>query len=261
MEKSLSTIAKAYFIRPLFTAILAVAMVFTFGCSGDDDGSGGGNDCSQAGGSVVDFCPESSSSRQVSSSSSISGGSGISSSGTSSCVGGGSGPSSCVGGTVKIGTQVWQKCNSDAVPSKGVYKCYDNLESNCQKYGKLYDWEAANFVCPSGFHLPSREDWDALASYIEGDKGCTGCYAKHLKISEWCGLDSYGFSALPGGSNPRTSNVSSDYDIGTRGSWWSSSESNSSFAPYLSISYNSENGLWVGDVKRALHSVRCLKDD
>jgi len=185
--------------------------------------------------------------------------------------------SSCVGGTVTIGTQVWQKCNSDAVPSKGVYKCYENyenMESNCAKYGRLYDWEAANSVCPSGFRLPTKEDWDALATYIEGNKGCSNCDAEYLKTSEWGGSDSYGFSALPGGRGYSGGNFSG---VGGGGYWWSASEYDSDRAYSRDMHYSNLNyrlvynniGLvynninyasWSTSDKSALYSVRCLQD-
>jgi len=180
---------------------------------------------------------------------------------SSSSVGGGSDLGPCVGGTVTIGTQVWQKCNSDAVPSKGVYKCYDNSESNCQKYGKLYDWEAANSVCPSGFHLPTKEEWEALTAYIEDDNGCTKCDAKHLKAtSGWNnngnGKDTYGFSALPGGyGNSNGDFIRAD----NNGRWWSASE-NLSFAYYQYMDYNRDLAYWDYYDKYNLCSVRCIQD-
>jgi uncharacterized protein (TIGR02145 family) len=83
--------------------------------------------------------------------------------------------------------------------------CYDNKTENCQKYGRLYDWPAAMTVCPSGWHLPGG-DWDKLIDYVESSKGCTDCAGKYLKAtSGWnsysgiVNLDTYGFSALPGG--------------------------------------------------------------
>lgn len=39
-------------------------------------------------------------------------------------------------------------------------------ESNVAKYGYLYDWEAANNVCPPGWRLPSVDDWRTLIDYV-----------------------------------------------------------------------------------------------
>jgi len=222
-------IAKAYSIRPLFTAALVLAITFTLSCSSDNNNNGGNPSSPSSSSSSVscywldNFDP-------------------------------------CIGGTVTIGTQVWQKCNSDAVPSKGVYKCH-----YCNKYGNLYDWEAANSVCPSGFHLPTEEDWKALTAYIEGDKNCTLCDAKHLKAKcSWMnsagnGLDSYGFSALPGGFAYSDGTV---HEYGLFGGWWSASEydSNSAYIQVMDCYYSSPNTNWNSESKDNLFSVRCVKD-
>ena len=68
--------------------------------------------------------------------------------------------------TVTIGNQVWKAKNlNDA--SKGG-KCYDDKPENCEKYGRLYTWEEAMKACPSGWHLPSNEEWEALVSSAGG---------------------------------------------------------------------------------------------
>jgi len=213
-------IAKAYSLRPLFTAILAVAMAFTLSCSGDDDGGGGSGN------------------------------------------GGSSTPTPCEGGTVKIGTQTWQKCNLNVEPTTGNSSCYYD---NCT-YGRLYDFEAAMSVCPPGFHLPTIVEWDVLKNFIQNNKGCTGCMAKHLKSKNgWFengnGLDSYGFSAFPGGY--RYGNM--PVEGGRGGNWWSANE-DYSFQSHdvcsVHMSYGKDDvdmgggGIRSGDML----SVRCLQD-
>lgn len=100
--------------------------------------------------------------------------------------------------TVKIGNQVWMAENLNYRTDDSY--CYDDEPANCRKYGRLYTWKAALNACPSGWHLPSYEEFETLFAAV-GGKGVAG---KALKsTSGWYnndnGTDVYGFSALPAG--------------------------------------------------------------
>jgi len=63
------------------------------------------------------------------------------------------------GGTydfVEIGGLKWMTKNMNI--AIGNSWCYGNDNSNCDKYGRLYDWNTARGVCPSGWHLPNLDD-------------------------------------------------------------------------------------------------------
>jgi len=68
--------------------------------------------------------------------------------------------------TVQIGDQVWMSANLN-IKTKDSY-CYKNLAENCKIFGRLYSWEKALRVCPTGFRLPTDEDWITLADSIGG---------------------------------------------------------------------------------------------
>ena len=163
--------------------------------------------------------------------------------------------------TVAIGKQVWmaENLNYNAPDSK----CYGNIEANCTTYGKLYDWATAmdidakynsqlwggsdvkhKGICPTGWHIPSEADWEALMTAVGGEMT--------LKATTWNGEDKYGFSALPGG---RGYSSGSFYDVGVYGCWWGSSESGGGVYGWC---IGDEYGYLVKG--RLLFSVRCLQD-
>ncbi|MCL2219176.1 MAG: hypothetical protein FWC23_04495 [Chitinispirillia bacterium] len=111
--------------------------------------------------------------------------------------------------------------------------CYNNADSNCVKYGRLYTWDAAMTACPSGWRLPDTADWNKLVtasggSSIAGSKlKSTSGWNDRTDGSSGNGTDEFGFSALPGG---RRDADGSFYYAGYNGIWWSATEYGSGIA-------------------------------
>ncbi|MDR2583619.1 MAG: hypothetical protein LBC75_09085 [Fibromonadaceae bacterium] len=166
--------------------------------------------------------------------------------------------------TVKINKQTWMAENINHDVNGSV--CYNNKESNCDTYGRLYNWSAAMSACPSGWYLPSNADWDDLYRYIDGTSDTLSPYTsstagKYLKSNnKWNGggngEDKYGFSALPGGYSNSVGYFS---NIGNYGFWWSSSEFNSNYAYSRNMYYDNDEILYDRDDKSYLFSVRCIQ--
>jgi uncharacterized protein (TIGR02145 family) len=190
--------------------------------------------------------------------------------------------------TVVIGTQTWMARNLNYAADSS--KCYKDEPANCATYGRLYDWATAmalpsscngnscssqinakhRGICPSGWHLPSNDDWDKLVRYVDGTSGTSSPYESptagpYLKAtSGWnaydgipAGTDDFGFSALPGGYG---SSGDRFYYVGTNGSWWSASEDVSYLAYGWGMFYYDERVGYGSSSKSILFSVRCVKD-
>ena len=172
--------------------------------------------------------------------------------------------------TVKIGSQTWMAENMNLETEDSW--CYEDNESNCQKYGRLYSWEAAVCVCPAGWHLPSKEDFETLYKAM-GEEDINGFNAAGEKLkstSGWSecdyggksgnGTDAFGFSALPGGGGFSNGYIGE----GKSAAFWSSTEDNYHIKDGA-YSLRLANCLaWArlnyGYKKGFESSVRCVKD-
>jgi uncharacterized protein (TIGR02145 family) len=150
--------------------------------------------------------------------------------------------------------------------------CYGNNPDSCVKYGRLYTYDAAVSACEllgSGWHLPSREEWQELVRAVDPNAQLTNggwddnnVAGRKLKsTSGWYnngnGTDSLGFSALPGGYRYSDGGF---YNAGYIGYWWPATEYGSSYAytrdMYYNVDYVNENYY----DKSYGFSVRCRRD-
>jgi len=158
--------------------------------------------------------------------------------------------------TVKIGNQVWMAENLRFnVGDSSWY--YQGNEDNCNKYGRLYTWDAAKKACPAGYHLPSREEWDDLVAATGGDVAGKILKSKSGWDENGNGTDDYGFSALPGGYRCSDGTL---YGAGYYGYWWTVAESTSNYAYYRRMSYDGDDVYEYNNYKSNGYSVRCVAD-
>lgn len=176
--------------------------------------------------------------------------------------------------TVLIGSQCWLKENLNYSTSSGSW-CYDNSSSNCDTYGRLYEWETALTVCPSGWHLPSDDEWKILEGTVDtqypvGDPEWDGGNFRGYDAGErlksivgWHsagipGTDVYGFTGLPGGQFNEYSGDFSSKELSAN--FWTSTEQNDNNANYRQLYYESNRIKRSNHNKENGHSVRCMKD-
>ena len=182
--------------------------------------------------------------------------------------------------TVQIGEQCWFSENCRYLPSvshlsegsetdpyyyvygyEGTDVTAAQATDNYATYGVLYNWPAVmtEGICPSGWHIPSDEEFTQLTDFLGGE-GVAGGKMKEAGYDHWNSpntgaTNSSGWTGLPGGY--RYSGGFSS--LGSLGAWWSASESGSyswlrtltDYSDYVSRDYN-ERGLGF--------SARCVRD-
>lgn len=190
--------------------------------------------------------------------------------------------------TVKIGDQVWMAQNLNYDKSVrgliGHSWCYrfpdEHVDTRCDVTGRLYNWSAAidsvgllnreksiicgntttctlpdtvYGICPSGWHLPSMDEWNALFDAVGGG-------GKFLKSrtgwnDDGNGTDDFGFSALPAGYKDRVGNFKS---AGNETMFWCANDYDIYEARIISISDKKTKRTTL--YKYFAASVRCVKN-
>ena len=158
----------------------------------------------------------------------------------------------------------------------------DKVQTNCEKYGRLYNWPTAmilpsscNYnsctsqiqpkhqgICPAGWHIPNNDDWIILLNYAGGSSSTAGTKLKdkngwnydYSNGIDGNGTDNYGFSALPGGAG----GLGNFYRVGNIGVWWSATEYNANRTYNFGMESTGVSGHYYN--KSELYSVRCIKD-
>lgn len=162
---------------------------------------------------------------------------------------------------IKIGDRFWMAQN--LAYRVGQSPCYDHSSSNCTKFGRLYPNSLLNGLCPEGWHIPSRNEWEEAIALLGGS---TVAGSKMKAVDARWGADdqsdnSSGFSAVPGGIAwfDGSEVVFSLLDIWA--SFWASTPSNApnTYVSYrLTKSWNEITEEW-GD-ENFYFSCRCIKD-
>lgn len=167
---------------------------------------------------------------------------------------------------VTIGSQIWMAKNLN-YETEGSY-CYKNIDSKCSQYGRLYKWDAAKKACPSGWHLPSKKDFETMLSTLgvleTGSPHPNDAPLKpQSKESGWnyTGTNNSGFTALPAGFRDVEGLYAQEYE---RAKFWTSTEGDDD------LDYEYVYSMYISDypdvgfgrsLTHAAFSVRCLYDE
>lgn len=178
---------------------------------------------------------------------------------------------------VVAGGNAWMAENLDYQPAGTTIPWAAGSVDSGMKYGRLYTWQHAmdladscvnrscstlvrtspRGLCPSGWHVPSEEDWDSLAAAV-GGSNIAGLRLRSLGgwVKGTTGTDSLGIRLL--GSGRRDTDGAHRYQ-GTDGYFWTRTENSRFDAVQRSLS-DDTNYLYQGSGKTDGFAVRCIAD-
>lgn len=163
--------------------------------------------------------------------------------------------------TVDIGGVCFTKENVRYKVKAGNWLYPNNDSTKSEKFGLLYDYEAAEKVCPTGWRLMSGEELDGLISAAT-QGGSADIAGPHLKATtewkEYVGDDKLGFSGLPAGIADEDGEIA---QFGSIGQWWSSDERSKGISYYTLYLRDDSDGISKMSLDGSNYaSVRCVKD-
>lgn len=150
-----------------------------------------------------------------------------------------------------IGEQTWMAQNLNYETEEGS-SCYEDSAINCQKFGRIYDFNNALEACPEGWHLPTAEEWDALLLESGGYKGSND--AAFWSLTE---ATTNSLQIQLTGWRDRTG-IYDFMEFETM--FWSGSELNSNYAWNAYFDGRNNDALITNTKKTFGLYVRCVKD-
>ena len=179
--------------------------------------------------------------------------------------------------TTTIGGQVWMAENLNYFDIEGASSsikndwCYWDKPENCESAGRLYTWKVAQRICPEGWRLPTKSDWESLLQEVGADslneilwKGSSKLKSVSGWENEGSGTDDFGFTAPPAGMKFTTSTQDGFTYHGCSSLMWAATEADGgaadSLAYHMYLDCSNDNAI-VNTVRKVNGlSVRCVKE-
>jgi len=160
---------------------------------------------------------------------------------------------------IDIGNQTWMAENLNY--ETGTSNCYADMETNCEIYGRLYDFETALDACPDGWHLPTEAEWVVLTDFL-GGVSIAGGKLKEAGFDHWStpnegATNESGFTSLPGGYQPGSGN---SQILGDQAFIWSATIYDGQNGKNMNMTKSTTIANITPSSKTNRLSVRCIED-
>ena len=143
------------------------------------------------------------------------------------------------------------------------YCWYDNDPSKGNIYGALYNYiaVASGKLCPTGWHVPSKAEWETLRDNAGGEAIAGGNLKEkgtvHWNSPNTGATDQVGFTALPGGERYEDGRY---FYLGENNNFWSTTPGPSG-DPFGVRMYHDGSDFHMSEfMKEMAISVRCIKN-
>jgi uncharacterized protein (TIGR02145 family) len=153
-------------------------------------------------------------------------------------------------------------------PGYGWY--YEDADYK-KSVGAIYNWHAVGTkkLCPAGWHVPTDKEWNDMMEYAgtEERSGDNACRLKEAGTTHWKSpnegaTNAIFFNGLPAGE---ISYFYKEEEMGTKATWWTSSEDKSDNPPMnaftTGLSYDFPSRTGGTNPKEDAYAVRCKKDN
>jgi uncharacterized protein (TIGR02145 family) len=163
--------------------------------------------------------------------------------------------------------QVTDKTAWSALTTPGYCWLNNDKASNKVTYGALYNYyvvdpviNGGKNVCPTGWHVPTNDEWTDLTTTLGGEPGAGGKIKEagtaHWQTPNTGATNETGFTVLPAGGRGFEFGVT-----GTDANFWTSTkyyDTTSSWDRFISFSNSNVHTQYTGKING--NSIRCLKD-
>lgn len=172
------------------------------------------------------------------------------------------------GNSINTTTSKNQNISSESAPK--YQWAYNGIDSLVDVYGRLYTWYTvvdSRKLCPSGWHVPTENEWSLLIEFMHNIEGSR---LKEAGTNHWTEFNfdtknesqpPSGFNALPGGERTLKGEF---YELNRFGFWWTSTIIDDKKSPlaYYKRMENSSRFVYTDFEKMGFGlSVRCIKDN